>query len=108
VSLERRYRLLLRAYPPAYRAARAAEITGTYLDLAGTLHRAGDERLHVSGAVGVSPPALQLPAEAHDTDKARAPPRWLRAAVPGTSMAACQVPFTSLATNACSFPELSV
>jgi hypothetical protein len=49
-----------------------------------------------------------LPAEAHDTDKARAPPRWLRAAVPGTSMAACQVPFTSLATNACSFPELSV
>jgi hypothetical protein len=63
VSLERRYRLLLRAYPPAYRAARAAEITGTYLDLADPGRRwpaPGDvadvlrgglrERLRASGA----------------------------------------------------------
>jgi hypothetical protein len=60
MSLERRYRLLLRAYPPAYRAA---EITGTYLDLAGPGRRwpaPGDvadvlrgglrERLRASGA----------------------------------------------------------
>jgi hypothetical protein len=63
MSLERRYRLLLRAYPPAYRAARGAEITGTYLDLAGPGRRwpaPGDvadvlrgglrERLRASGA----------------------------------------------------------
>jgi hypothetical protein len=63
MSLERRYRLLLRAYPPAYRAARGAEITGTYLDLAGPGRRwpaLGDvadvlrgglrERLRASGA----------------------------------------------------------
>jgi hypothetical protein len=60
---ERRYRLLLRAYPPDYRAARGAEITGTYLDLAGPGRRwpaQGDvadllrggmrERLRASGA----------------------------------------------------------
>jgi hypothetical protein len=63
MSLERRYRLLLRAYPPAYRAVRGAEITGTYLDLAGPGRRwpaLGDvadvlrgglrERLRASGA----------------------------------------------------------
>jgi hypothetical protein len=63
MSLERRYRRLLRAYPPAYRAARGAEITGTYLDLAGPGRRwpgPGDvadvlrgglrERLRASGA----------------------------------------------------------
>jgi hypothetical protein len=63
MSLERRYRLLLRAYPPAYRVVRGAEITGTYLDLAGPGRRwpaLGDvadvlrgglrERLRASGA----------------------------------------------------------
>ena len=46
------------------------------------------------------PPALQLPAEAHDTDwTVREFPPGLRAAVPGTSMAVCQVPFTSLTTK---------
>src|SRR5215471_13578569 len=54
------------------------------------------------------PPAAQLPAEAHDTEYTCAAAPWLRAAVPGTSMAACQVPFTSLATNAWKCPELSM
>ena len=40
----------------------------------------------------MDPPALQLPAEAHDTDKASADPPWSRAAVPGTSRAVPQVP----------------
>src|SRR5689334_8478813 len=53
-----------------------------------------------------SPAAPQLPADAHDTESTRAPPPWLRAAVPGTSMAACQMPFTAVATNARPSPEL--
>ena len=44
--------------------------------------------------------ALQLPAEVHDTEVREALPPWLRAAVPGTSFALPQVPFTSLTTNA--------
>jgi hypothetical protein len=39
-----------------------------------------------------SPPALQLPAEAHDTDLILALPPALSAAVPGTSFAFPQVP----------------
>ncbi|GLZ76868.1 hypothetical protein Afil01_16750 [Actinorhabdospora filicis] len=35
MSLERKYRRLLRAYPSAWRAERADEMTATYLDLAG-------------------------------------------------------------------------
>lgn len=35
MSLERRYRRLLWAYPAAYRAQRGEEIVGTYLELAG-------------------------------------------------------------------------
>ena len=45
------------------------------------------------------PPALQLPADAHDTEVTLAFPPVLRAAVPGTSLAVPQVPFTSLTTN---------
>ena len=46
------------------------------------------------------PPALQLPADAHDTEKIPASPPVLRAAVPGTSIAAFQVPLTSFTTSA--------
>jgi hypothetical protein len=53
------------------------------------------------------PPALQLPADPHDTELTCAFPPALSAAVPGTSAAACQVPATSLATNACSWPDVS-
>ena len=53
------------------------------------------------------PPALQLPADAHDTELTTAYPPAFRAAVPGTSTAVCQVPFTWLTTNAC-LPELLV
>ena len=65
MSLERRYRILLRAYPRAYRAQRGDEITATYLDLAGPARRwpaPGDvvdaltagirERLRANGATG--------------------------------------------------------
>lgn len=65
MSLERRYRLLLRAYPRAYRAQRGDEITATYLELAGPARRwpaPGDaadvlaagarERLRANGATG--------------------------------------------------------
>jgi len=48
------------------------------------------------------PPALQLPAEAHDTELTCTLSPKLRAAVPGISMALCQVPFTSLTTISCS------
>ena len=41
------------------------------------------------------PPAAQVPAPAHDTDRVSALPPWLRAAVPGTSCAGPQVPFTN-------------
>src|SRR5215471_6099370 len=54
-----------------------------------------------------NPPALQLPARAHDTELIWAYPPWLRATLPGTSMAVPQVPFTLLTTNACGMPELS-
>ena len=53
------------------------------------------------------PPALQLPAEAHDTELIGASP-VLRAAVPGTLTAVCQMPFTSLTTNAWMLKELVV
>src|SRR5215472_30784 len=55
-----------------------------------------------------SPPAPQLPADAHDTVVISANPPWLRAAVPGTSMALPQVPLTWLTTNACARPKLSL
>jgi len=58
----------------------------------GAVHLTGDECRRNVGTVGVDPPALQLPAEAHDTDKASAGPPWSRAAVPGTSRAVPQVP----------------
>src|SRR5260370_40752476 len=51
------------------------------------------------------PPALRRAAEAHDTEAIPADPPWLRAAVPGTSMAVPQVPLTWLTTNACSRRE---
>ncbi len=54
------------------------------------------------------PPALQLPADAHDTEMTDASPCTLRAAVPGTSMAVRQVPFTWLSTNTWVCPEPSV
>ena len=56
-----------------------------------------------------SPPALQVPAGEHDTELTTARWLWLRAAVPGTSLALPQVPCTWLTTNACECrPELSV
>jgi hypothetical protein len=69
-----RYRLLLRAYPPAYRAGRGDEIVDTYLELAGGTRRrpsvadATDlvaaglrERLRARGATGITD-ALPLAA----------------------------------------------
>lgn len=47
-----------------------------------------------------SPPALQLPADAHDTELTSAYLPALRLAVPGTSFAAPQVPLVSVSTNA--------
>jgi hypothetical protein len=41
---------------------------------------ADDERLEIAGGVGVAPPALQLPATAHDTELMAALPPWLRPA----------------------------
>ena len=68
MSLERRYRKLLRAYPLGYRAQREEEILGTYLELAGqdrrwpTARDATDvlasslrERLRANGTLGVIP-----------------------------------------------------
>lgn len=46
------------------------------------------------------PPATQVPAAAHDTDVTLAWLPWSSAAVPGTSIAWCQVPPVSEATNA--------
>src|SRR4051812_47320363 len=46
------------------------------------------------------PPALQFPAEAQDIDSTPAFPLF-KAAVPGTSTALPQVPFTWFTTNAC-------
>ena len=43
------------------------------------------------------PPALQFPADAHDTEMISNPPR---AVLPGTCCAVPQVPFVSLTTNA--------
>jgi hypothetical protein len=51
------------------------------------------------------PPALQLPADAHDTEVISAAPPVLRVARPGTVSAVPQVPLTWLTTNApTSFP----
>jgi hypothetical protein len=68
MSLERRYRKLLRAYPVGYRAQREEEILGTYLELASqdrrwpTARDAADvlagslrERLRANGTLGVIP-----------------------------------------------------
>jgi hypothetical protein len=46
------------------------------------------------------PPALQSPGEVHDTDPRSAVPPWSSATSPGTAVAACQVPWTSLVMNA--------
>ena len=55
----------------------------------------------MTGALVVyEPPALQLPAEAQDTELTVAYPPPLRAAVPGTSSAVPQVPPVSLTTKA--------
>lgn len=73
MTLDARYRMLLRAYPPAYRAERGDEVVGTYLELAGdrTRPRMSDvtdllaaglrERLRARGATGVTD-ALPLAA----------------------------------------------
>jgi len=58
------------------------------------------ERLKVAELSAYCPPAVQLPAEGHDTEVTAALPPWLRAAVPGTSLAVCQVPWAWLTTNA--------
>src|SRR5262249_35095569 len=55
-----------------------------------------------------APPALQFRAEAHDPEGTDALPPRFRAPVPGSSAALPQMPFTSLATNACLWPEPSV
>jgi hypothetical protein len=47
-----------------------------------------------------TPPAVQLPAEAHDTDGIEAYPPALRVPEPGTSVALPQVPLVSSTTNA--------
>jgi hypothetical protein len=47
------------------------------------------------------PPALQLPGEVHEMELTEAKFPVLRLAVPGTSTALPQLPFTSLAKNAC-------
>jgi hypothetical protein len=52
------------------------------------------------------PPALQLPADAHDSDQIIAPVP--SAAMPGTRVAVPQLPFTSLTTNGCCTPEASL
>src|SRR5260370_149578 len=54
-----------------------------------------------------TPPTLQWPAAPADTELTCASPPAFSPAVPGTSTAARQVPATSLATNACSWPEVS-
>ncbi len=45
------------------------------------------------------PPALQSPGRVHDTELMNPFLRVLRARTPGTGMARCQTPFTSLTTN---------
>ena len=69
---------------------------------------ADHERLPVAGVVCVAPPALQLPAGAHNSELREALPPVLSVAVPGTSFAVRQVPLTWLTTNACPWLELSV
>jgi len=49
-----------------------------------------------------------LPADGHDTVVMAACPPVLAAALPGTSAARPQVPFTSSATNACRLPDPSL
>ncbi len=55
----------------------------------------------IAAAAAVLAAALQLPAEAHDTEVVWAKMPRLRAARPGTSSAVPQVPFVSVTTNAC-------
>ena len=50
----------------------------------------------------------QLPAAPHDTEVSSASPPWLRAAVPGTSMAVSHVPLVWLTTNAWTKPKLAL
>src|SRR5262244_400401 len=54
------------------------------------------------------PPALQLPAEAHDTEVTAPKIRWVRAVIPGTSMRLCPVPFSPRTTSRAESEELSV
>ena len=54
---------------------------------AGTDPVTGKQRL-------LSPPALQLPADGHDSESAAAAPPALRVPLPGTSTALPQVPLT--------------
>src|SRR5262249_46200097 len=51
-----------------------------------------------------TPPPLQFPAEAHDTESIPALLPALRVARPGTFWAVPQVPFFSLTTNGCPWP----
>src|SRR5258708_873509 len=60
--------------------------------------------LDVNEASSTPPPALQLPAEAHDTDATPASTTLPR---PRTLLALPQVPFRSLTTNACAPPATS-
>src|ERR1700735_37085 len=53
------------------------------------------------------PPALHVVGEPHDTEVVPADAPTLRAPVPGTSSAACQMPLLSLTTNAWVKPEPS-
>src|SRR5215469_237900 len=62
---------------------------------------ADHERLRTGEAIGVVPPAPQLPADRHETESTSALPPLLRAAVPGTTNAARHLPLTSLTTYAC-------
>jgi len=60
----------------------------------------------ITNARPAEPPALQLPAEAHDTEVIP-DPFLLRVAVPRTSSAFRQRPWTSLTTNARPVPDAS-
>jgi hypothetical protein len=61
----------------------------------------------MAGAVEVGAAGGTVPPEPHDTKLTAALPPAFRAPVPDTSIAACRVPFTSLATNARKRPALS-
>jgi hypothetical protein len=66
-----------------------------------------DERLLVAGAVGVEPACGAVARRGARHRKESRAAALVEGSVPGTSMAACQVPFTSPAMNACPWPELS-